>query len=470
MKNIFKTIAFLLIISLSLSCSKELEYGSDYDFKINNIDNSTIVASLEKTFSIEVIKQFNKTKSKNFTFSYSGANIEIINDNIPLLQNNPYPFTLDEMNKINLKLIPKTKGDLTLTVNLTDDFGLSREKKIIVKVIEDLNFDFKATNPKPLYEDIITSSFDLFMQLTNIGTGTDTYKIKAFSSLTGNIKINNNLGVQNELNPILQGNITASFTPDMLGEQTVTFIIVNSKNVEKEVTYKLKVNPKVFSVTPIASLETKQTLSKNFTFTLSNTIPNWKYKVKFQSNTGAKISTTNGLLLALNTYTDLALNTKNFTYVYNSDAIGSDVITITVTDEYNQVISSSINVTVTSKPTISKVDAKVYKTGDLLNAFYKIQGDQAFGGATITEYEFKILNYATNNFDTFNLKESAFSTLYDLEGFNRARYVFYFSGGAHIQVTKEDRTINYYWNQPYTVRVKDSDGVWSDTIGGTMTY
>ena len=261
-----------------------------------------------------------------------------------------------------------------------------------------------------------------------------------------------------------------------LGEQTLTLVVVNSQNIEQEVTFNLKVNPKIFTVVSSGSLTSKQTQLKDFSFVTNNTISTWQYQVKFESNTQAVFKSNTGSVIPTNTYVNMPLNTPNFTYKYLSDAVGTDLITISVKDQFGQVVSTTINVTVDSKPTIAAVEANVTNNGAYqLGASYKIAGAQGYGvGSAIVEYEFKILNYKTNVYDTYTTVQN--TAMYPQD----CLYGFYFSTTSgtcsgvsivpHAQVTNEDRNINFYWNQPYTVRVKDADGIWSAITTGTMTY
>ena len=476
MKNIQIKIVLFLSLLLISSCSKELEYGTNFEFKINNIDNNSVVLFSEKTFALELTTFFNNSDSKTFSFSYDCQDVDIIDNNTTLLKNQKYPVTFNADNLLPLKLKGTAQGEFVLKITLTDESGLSKEKQVLVKVVEDLNFSFVANNMQPLYEDVITTTFTFSLALQNTGTGADTYSIKALPSSPGTVLINSALAVPNELISTVPGNINVSFTPSTLGNQTLTLVAVNSQNIEQEVTFNLKVNPKIFTVVSSGTLTTKQTQLKDFSFVTNNTISTWQYQVKFESNTQAVFKSSTGSVIPTNTYVNLPMNTSNFTYKYQSDAIGSDIITISVKDQFDQVVTTSINVTVESRPTIAAVEAKVTNNGAyLLGAFYKINGVQGYGaGSAIQEYEFKILNYKTNLYDTYTTVQN--TAMYPQD----CLYGFYFSttygtcSGVsivpHTQITNEDRNINYYWNQPYTVRVKDADGIWSTTVTGTMTY
>ncbi len=151
------------------------------------------------------------------------------------------------------------------------------------------------------------------------------------------------------------------------------------------------------------TLTTKQTQLKDFSFVTNNTISTWQYQVKFESNTQAVFKSSTGAVIPTNTYVNMPQNTSNFTYNYLSDAIGADLITISVKDQFDQVVSTTVNVTVDSKPTIAAVEANVKNiNGYQLGASYKIAGAQGYGAeSAIVEYQFKILNYKTNVYDTY---------------------------------------------------------------------
>lgn len=470
-----KILLFLSLIVVS-SCSKELEYGTNFEFKINNIDNNSVVIFSEKTFALELTTFFNNSDSKTFSFSYDCQDVDLIDNNVTLLKNVKYPVTFNVDNILPLKLKGTAEGEFVLKITLTDESGLSKEKQVLVKVVEDLNFSFVGNNMQPLYEDVITTIFTFSLALQNTGTGADTYSIKALPSSPGTVLINSALAVPNELISTVPGNINVSFTPSTLGNQTLTLVAVNSQNIEQEVTFNLKVNPKIFTVVSSGALTTKQTQLKDFSFVTNNTISTWQYQVKFESNTQAIFKSSTGAVIPTNTYVNMPLNTSNFTYKYLSDAVGADLITVSVKDQFDQVVSTTVNVTVDSKPTIAAVEANVKNIdGYQLGASYKIAGAQGYGtGGAIVEYEFKILNYKTNVYDTYTTLQN--TAMYPQD----CLYGFYFiptsgtcSGVSivpHTQITNEDRNINFYWNQPYTVRIKDADGIWSAISNGTMTY
>ena len=468
MKNILSKCLLILSISLFFSCDRELEYGSDYEFKINNIDNNSIIINSPKTFSLELTTFFNPGNNKTFKFSYEADNIDIINDNITLLKSVDYNFTFDELNKLPLTLTASKEGNFTLTIKLTDAYGIKKEQKVIVKVEENLNYSVVANNMEPLYEKVITNPFEFSLNLTNIGTSEDTYQIKAISSLTGTVLINSKLAENDVLYPVTVGNISVSFTPEMLDVQTLTIVVVNSENLEKEVTFNLKVLPKVFSVSPVSTFSVKKSLIKDFSFATVNTIPTWKYQVKFSSTTNAKIYTEEGTFIPLNSLIDLPINKNTFNYKYSSDAVGEDNLTITVIDKNGQTVSSSVVVNVLSIPTIDFVIAKLSQQNRRVLCNYEIGGAKAYGnGVTIAEYEFSIFNFKTKVNDVYTLQAAQIYT--------SAVQAFYFDTDPDATRpttpnVNESKLVNWYYQQPYTVRVKDSEGVWSETIKGVMTY
>lgn len=466
MKNILSKIFILLTFSLLFSCESELEYGSNFDFKVNNIDNTSIVVNTPKLITLELTEFFNPENNKTFTFSYEAESLDIINENITLLKGNDYSFTFDEQSTLPLTIVATKKGNYTLTLKLTDAYGMKKEQKVIVKAEENLSFTL-LTNTNTVTEKEITVPFDFALTLTNIGTTQDTYQVKAFSSLEGTILINNKLAEQNTLYPVETGNISLSFTAEKLDVQTVTLVVVNSANVEKEITFDLKVLPKVFTVNPVSTFEVKQTLTKEFSFVTVNTIPTWKYQVKFSSLKNAKISTETDTPVLLNTFIDLPLNSNNFTFKYSSDIPGDDNLTITVQDKNGQIVSSNVDVKVNSAPTIEYVTANLYAQSTRLGCRYDIVNPQAYGtGIVITEYEFSILNSKTGVKDVYTTKSN--TNIYS----NNPNSTVYFGSGTNPRSpnVNESNSINWYRNQPYTVRVKDSEGVWSETIKGVMSY
>lgn len=460
MKNIISKCVILLSIALLFSCSKELEYGSDFNFKINNIDNNSIILNSEKTFELELSDFFNQNNDKTFKLSYNCDSVDLIDGNLTLLQGNDYSFSFNELSKLPLKLKATKQGDFTLTIYLTDINGLKKEQQVVVKVIEDLNFSFNQEQALPNYEDVLSTTFNFSFKLQSTGSGGDSYKIKALPSLSGTVLINNALVAPKELVNVAAGNITVVFTPDMIGKQSLTLVVVNSKNVEKEVTLELVITQKVFTVTASNNFEVKETLNKQFSFITEGTIPNWTYQVKFKSTTNAKIYSSVGVLIPLDTYVDLPVNSSTFNFIYEATKVGVDPLEITVKDKNNQTVVKNITVTGLSKPIFALTARAFLDPGTepynlkYLSAFYNFEYVEVYGqNVTIAQYEFKVFNYKTKVIDTYTEKTKS---LYTFELYTPSNN------------EESEKLKDFYGNQKYTARIKDSDGVWSETISGTM--
>lgn len=468
MKNIFSKLIILLFVSLFFSCSKELEYGSNFEFKINNIDNNSIVLNTEKTFELKLTEFFNQNNNKKFQLSYECDNVSLINDNLTLLKGVNYEFTFNELSTLTLILIAPQKGDFTLKIKLKDINGLQKEQQVIVKVVEDMNFSLVQEQPKDIYENVLSTAFNFSFNLKNMGSSGDSYKIKVIPSLTGKILLNSAPILANQLISASLGNISLVFTPEMLGKQTLTVVVLNSKNLEKEITINLVINQKPFAVVASNDFEVSQTSNKQFSVVTNGTNPIWTYQVKFKSTIQAKIYSNLGVIIPLDSYVNLPTNSSVFNFIYESEVVGVDPLEISIKDKNGQIVVKKIIVSVLSKPTINLfAKVRIVAAGvspnihDSLLCEYIFNDVKSYGtGVTITDYEFKIFNYKTNKMDTYT--DSKNSSLYP----STPEYYVY----KKERDPQRERIRNYYLNQSFTARVKDSNGVWSETISGTMSY
>ncbi|WP_395076781.1 hypothetical protein [Flavobacterium sp.] len=465
--NILKLFTLVNIIALfTISCTKELEYGTNFNAKLLDIDNSTsVVLGDFKAFKIELSNVFAKNTSNNYQILYTSENVTLYNGAIPITQNNYTPFVSDN-NIINLSLKATTIANKPLVIRIKDNAGLEKELNVTINVLTNNTYTLVKNTNIAVQPIQITNTFNLGLILENLyQTPASAFQIKVTSELGGDYTINNTVIANNTYIPVSVGNITATFKPLLLGNQTLTFTVKNENNVERQVVFSLVVNEKPFLLTTTnSSITAKETITRNITFSLGDVIPNFTYQVKFQSNNNAVIKDNQGILQISNTFNAISLSPTNlFIYTYTSSTVGNDIVTITVKDQFNQVKTIQVNIECFAKPRIDYFFAETYIGFSYLKCKYSMTLSQFGPNVTITEVELKIRNFSTNSFDVY----TTVICPSDPGGYLNI-YPFSLSYINYTGALNTPNNLNYHANQQYALRVKDSDGAWSATKTGIV--
>lgn len=468
--NFLRLFTFISIISFfTISCTTELEYGTNFNAKLIDIDNSTsIILGDFKTFKIELSNVFARNISNNYEIYYKSENVILYNGLLPITQDTYTTFQSDN-NIINLSLKGIQIANKPLIIKVRDNAGLEKELNVTINVSTNNSFTVIKNSNISVVPIQITNTFNLGLILENLfQTPTSSFQIKVTSEFGGDNTINNTIVADNTFIPVTVGNITTTFKPLLLGNQTLTYIVKNENNVERQVVFNLVVNEKPFLLsTTNSSLTAKETITRNITFSLGDVIPNFTYQVKFQSNNNAVIKDNQGALQISDTYNVINLSQTNlFTYTYNSSTVGNDIVTISVKDQFNQIKAIQISIECLSKPKIDYFFSQTYLGSNnsaftYLSCKYNMTLSQYGTNVTITEVELKIRNFATNNLDTY--------TTIICPTDQNGRQNIYPVGSSHVfynGLANTPNNVNYYANQQYTLRVKDSDGAWSNIKTG----
>lgn len=374
MKKILYAIFALVVI---FSCDRELEYSSDFEFEVRNIDDTEILINTLKSFQLEILSSKNLIDNKDYKFSYSvtSGSLSVKNGSNTLLVDNQYDFTIDDLNLISLDLMPQSDGEINVTFSLTDNNGIVKSKNVKV-----LCTDVDITTP--------------------------------------------------------------------------------------------------FNLTKVADFSVKNTLRKEFKFTLTNTLPSATYQIKFNSTNPSKIfAVTSTSELVKNTWLDFNLSSSSnlYSFDYEADSNNNDVLTVEIKDSYGQTHSINYNVTVFSKPIVnSKVIEFKYVTGDP-NAFFlycnsttkAYINSSVFGGATLQKIKIIVKNKITGVYDTLEFNDFNLVSTSLLESRNHTCPIPTCTQNGNIS---QSIALSKYRNQLYSLQIQDSDGVWSTLINGTVTF
>lgn len=472
MKNIIKTTLLLTLAIIFNSCEKELEFGSNFEFQINNIDDSEIFINTNKTFQIEVITTTNINDNKNYKLSYQvvSGNIQLKDGTTTLIEGNQYDFELNDLNIIQLDLIPKQAGQNILKVILTDNNNVVKSKEVVILCTnEDYSFSFSGTVPNPTGDVNVGIPFSL--TLANTGQSSNAFQLKYISTGVGSVLIGGNIKPANQYFNVTEGAIQGLYSSSAVGSQTVTFTCIDSNAQTQQVTLTFNFEAQEFNLTKISNFTVKNTLKKDFKFTLTNTLPTATYQIKFSSTKPSKIST-GANELQMNQWLNLTIIASNL-YSYDYQALGdlNDILTVEIKDSYNQIKSINYAITVFSKPIILNQNIQFTRQTPSYNPFgngsWNCNGytrsntlNTISGGATLIKTKIIIKNKLTGVYDTLDFNNSNIqNTLEAVTSIGNQT-----SNNAYTGCYNSSK----YAGQIYTIQVQDSDGVWSDIYNGTV--
>lgn len=472
MKNIIKTTLLLTLAIIFNSCEKELEFGSNFEFQINNIDDSEIFINTNKTFQVEVISTTNINDNKNYKLSYQvvTGNIQLKDGTTTLIEGNQYDFELNDLNIIQLDLIPKQAGQNILKIILTDNNNVVKTKEVVILCTdEDYSFLFSGTVPNPTGDVNVGIPFSL--TLANTGQSSNAFQLKYISTGIGNVIIGGNIKPANQYFNVTEGAIQGLYSSSAVGTQTITFTCIDSNAQTQQVSLTFNFEAQEFTLTKITDFTVKNTLKKDFKFTLTNTLPTATYQIKFTSTKPSKIFLgTNEL--QMNQWLNLTVIASNL-YSYDYQALGdlNDVLTIEIKDSYNQVKSINYTVTVLSKPIIVNQNIQFTRSTPNYNQFgnsWSCVGNTRSNtlntlssGATLVKTKIIIKNKLTGAYDTLEFNNSNIqNTLETVSSVLKQTSNEAFTGCYNS---------SKYAGQLYTIQIQDSDGVWSDIYNGTVS-
>lgn len=455
-KNLKLNIIGTLLLLIITSCNKEILFQEGFEHRINHLDNSEIFLNTLKTLQLEVYNISGKNQQNStyhVSFEKVSGDLDLIFDENQTLIEGEY-YELKNFNgKKDFQIKPKTLGSIQLKILVKDSNNIIKSRRIeLFTTDQDYDFNFTVTpsNATPEIGEIVNLSIEVF----NLGLSQDdTYQIKYVDNLPGELSLEGTVLEKNKYVPIQKGRNVATYSISASGEQQIIFTVINSKNMEKEITVLLeyaKDNSFLFEL-PIKEVSIKETLSIPFTGRIQNTNVNFTYKMKlnisnFQGSSPDYINITyNGTSFPLNTesWTDFEIPTDGIlNFTATSDKPGLVWVNIYIMDSYNQTENVTLKLTITPRPIISSLESTKVFISPNYHKGYRIN-EIKYDNAAIVTYELKIKNINTGIYDTFNQKQ------------------------AVIMITPNNRG-GAYTRMPYTVRVQDSDGVWSLTYSGTF--
>jgi len=463
---------FILTILFSFfSCDRELEYSSDFQFIVNNIDDDEIFINTSKPFSLEITELKNIIANQNYRFRYqvTSGTLIVKDGTVTLIEGNEYDFAIDNNNRINLELIPQSSGTLTVKLFLKDNNGIEQEKEVLV-YCNDQDYNFQFTGAVPNANAVVNQQVPFSLTLTNTGLSANIFQLKYSSNLTGNLSINSQIYNQNQFYQVNPGTIQGIYQSNVAGQHDLVFTCRDVSGTERTVNLTINIAPTPFLLTKLSDFSVKNTKTNQFQFTLANTLAGASYQIKFTSNESASIYQGTGTSTSapMNTWLNLTLigsNLYTYTYLANSDI--NDNLSVEIKDNYNQTQTIVFNVTVFPKPTfngniIFTRNNPVCFSSGFCNCSFNTKSNivtTITGGATLSKTKIIVKNKLTGNFDTYEYTNSLLvQTLETGSG----------SGMGSTAALTSAYNLSKYAGQLYSMQIQDSDGVWSNVFNGTV--
>lgn len=440
MKNIY-IYTFLLVIML-FSCTKEIEFGTDFDFNVAVPAKTDIVyKDVYRDMEISLIDILSKSES-NYTIDYEEivGTVNVKVDDFELLKGTfrELPFLLS---KSIISVKPTSLGLLTFKLKVKNNLGLIKEFTIQLNVVEFPNTYNFETKKNTIGNPLAGSTVDIGLIITNTGNPIgNSYKIKYSTSFSGIFKIGSLTLNSGEYNPIDTGVTGATYTSTIVGEHKISITVVNLQGTEKKIDIIINYlpNPLVIEF-PVSDLIVKETIAKSFEMNISNTTLSYSYQIKFTTNTNINtiISNPLGNVIPLNTFVPLQSKNGSFIYSYLTNQGLNENVTVIVKDQNNLIVSAIFKTTVNPKPVIKHI----------ITSNWSEQSKPIPHEPIYTTY------YSSFNFDNITTGPGETIIEYVLNGKS------YSVKNSLIPPTIANGTA-------YTARVKDSSGRWSNDYVG----
>ena len=313
-----RIIYFFLSITavLFLACERELEYTSDFNFEIREIDDTSIFINTVKPFSLEVTDVKNAENNQEYKFSYQvigGGSLIVKEGTTTLIEGNKYSYTVDDENLLHFDLIPQDDGVIKVEFTLYDNNNISKSKEILVYCHdEDYSFTFNGVVPNA--NGAVNTNIPFSLNIQNTGLSNNSFQLKYTSTGTGNVIIGGNIQQANTYFNVTAGVIGGFYTSNSIGPQTVTFTCIDLSGNTIDVVLNFNFTAVPFALAKINDFSVKNTLKSDFKFTLTNTLSTATYQIKFTSINNAKIY--NGTTqIPMNSWQNLTLVGNNL-YTY----------------------------------------------------------------------------------------------------------------------------------------------------------
>jgi|TARA_R110002074_G_scaffold106578_2_gene230204 hypothetical protein len=353
---------------------------------------------------------------------------------------------------------------VSLVFTAQNDTGLEKDVTISLQVAaKDYNFVASATESSANTEVPITANFNI----TEIGIGGDSYQMYYSSgSTTGSFEYNGTNYGPGETFDVPVGPFTGTYTGISAGNHNVNFTVRSSSDVTKTegFTINFDVYEEPFTLNISQSSQDKYiTVPFDLTAIVNATAghePSVTYTMKF-TFTGASAGTIRYKGITYREGENIPLDFGSALMSFIPETEENFNIDITVENSTGQSQSVSEFVTMFKKPVVAaKGEKHNINCGGLNGCDYEVRiytcfdanCSEAYNGSTIEQVEIRIFNRQDNRWDTkvFNYNDAKG------DGVNR-----------YFELEKEPSEGKLrYLDQDYEVRVRDSNGQWSESTSG----
>ena len=433
----------------------------DFTFT-GGIQNSEI--TVEETTSLN----FNISESvgsSDYTMRFSMNGNAIIKDSNG---NVVSPGNLYEVPKgnFNWSFEGTDDGTVSMTFYAKNDTGLEKSVNIAVDVsAKDYNFTASGT----AQQAYTGKEIDVNFNISEIGIGGDTYEIYfSVSGNNGSFQYNGNTYSAGESFNVPVGSFSGKYTGNSEGNHHLTFTVRSSSDVEKtanvNVNYEIYQEPFTLNISQSAQ---DKYINDPFDITaITNATSGHDQSVDYTlvfTFTGASAGTIRYNGITYNEGEIVPLDYGSAPMQFSPETDESFVINFLVQNSTGQSQTESESIEMLKLPTVAaKGEKHNINCGGLNGCDYQVRiytcfsinCSEAYNGASLEQVEVRIFNRQDNRWDTKLLNYS------EAKGSGVERY---------FEMETEPRESRLkYLDQNYEIRVRDSDGQWSDWTSGTI--
>jgi len=438
MKHILK----ILVAILVFGCTKQIDFADDFHFKVAGINNQLIFINSLRDIELK-ISNINAQVKPNFSVAFQKieGDLELSQNNKNYIERQYYTYQ-----SATLTIKPKSVGAIKFKILVKDNNSLIEKEDIFQIYCTDSDFEFNFDATTPNLNPTVTNPINIAINLEKIGLSEDNFTLKYTNTKQGTLTINGNTLAQNVETPILAGTTNAVFTTNVQGLHELVFQVKNSRDMVKQVSLTINFTLDSFDISLYEpSISVKETLSKDFILQFTNAIAGSQYQILFSSEKASTIKQQTRII-EKDVFTAIEIPENGLvTFEYTAMQATNDLITIKVKDANQQEKMILLDVIIRAAPVIKSVATSQYfnSTTMIATVNLNVTNVQLSQGATISQYQYIIDN-------------TSFGTS------------FYSTNPVKVEQTVTAPSNHIHWSKNYMVRVKDSDGAWSQYYNGKI--
>ncbi len=457
-------------IVLSVESDAGVNHTANTTINYNQIDFLFTGGSQKTDISIGELSSLNfniseSVGSSNYTMRYSINGNALIRDANGLEVSAGNIYDVPKGN-FNWSLEGTDESNINLTFFVQNDTGLEKTVTISIDVRpKNYNFTANSTQSQANTGDVV----DLNFNITELGIGGDTY-LMYFStgSSNGAFEYQGTTYAAGESFTVPTGSFHGKYTGISESNHNIEFTVRSSSEVEKTADVNIQFNKyeEFFDLTVShPSVDIFQDRQFPFSFVTNATAGHdteVTYEMTFSfSGANAGFISYNGQIYREGETIPLPYGSEQLDFTPLTEESFTIDFRVENTTGISQTVSESV--TVLKKPKVAtKGEKQNINCGGLNGCDYQVliytcfetNCSEAYNGATLQQVEIRIYNRADSRWDTklFNYN--------DAQGTGVERYF-------KLEEEPSEGKLKYL-DQPYEVRVMDTNGQWSDTATGNI--